>query len=47
MCFEFNWVKEKKEMTVSVPTSGQEIGKIPGKWGPRAVFSKAGDEPPP
>ena len=44
LCFEFTWLREKKEMKVSVPTSGQEIGKIPGRWGPRTVFHKAGSE---
>ncbi|CAL1158218.1 unnamed protein product [Cladocopium goreaui] len=43
LCFEFTWLREKKEMKVSVPTSGQEIGKIPGRWGPRTVFHKVMD----
>ena len=44
LCFQFTWVREKKEMTVTVPTSGKEIDKIPGRWGPRTTFAKAGYE---
>eukprot|EP00435_Cladocopium_sp_Y103_P065109 s659_g27.t1 len=43
LVFDFSWIREKKEVKITIPTSGTEIGKIPGRWGPRTVFSQVMD----
>ena len=39
--FAFEYNKEQKQLTVRVPTSGELVGIMPGKWGPRSSFWKA------
>ena len=40
--FAFDWIEAEKRVSVSMPMTGTVVGNIPGKWGPRSLFSKAG-----
>lgn len=39
--YTFEWCPKSKTLAISIPTSGEPLGKLPGKWGARTPFEKA------
>ena len=39
--FKFEWDSEGKAISIIQPTTGDFLGHVPGRWGPRSLFGQA------
>lgn len=39
--FKFEWDAEAKAVDIIQPTTGDFLGRVPGRWGPRSLFGQA------
>lgn len=39
--FELDWNEGAKSLEVRFHMTGELVGRLPGRWGPRATFQKA------